>query len=217
MKRKYLYILVSIILVFLLSSCYDIATPEVQIWRTTPLGFVVSEFDSSFEDVQTREGGASFYNPDPVRWWLDSENVTTDSVEGLGRVWRVPLLHYWDHIWIDSVTFWVRNGVDAYLNGYYAEFYKSNDYGVPVEFLYEHPADYLQLYLRASVRMTDTVMISLLHFPVTVREAVKMMYAEPYDTMFGSILARIHFFGEDAYGEGKTFEITQDYLVKRKD
>ena len=137
-----------------------------------------------------------------------------DTIAGIGEVWRVPLFHYWDEVRVDSVTFWVRNGVDAKLLGYYAEFYRGTLYGEENIFLYQDYPYYLELSLRAAPRRQDTVFTSLINWPIRVREAVKMMYNVP-ETEWQSTQVRVHFFGEDAYNEGKEFNVTYDYSVIR--
>ena len=117
---------------------------------------------------------------------------------------------------VDSVTFWIRNGVDSKMLGYYAEFYRSTLYGEPNIFLYEDYPYYLDLYIRASVRKEDTVLTSLTDIPIHIREAVEMMYGVPASE-WKSIQVSVHFFGEDAYNEGKTFIVVQDYTLYRVD
>lgn len=117
---------------------------------------------------------------------------------------------------VDSTTFWVRNGVDSKLLGYYAEFYRSTLYGEPNIFLYEDYPYYLELYIRASVRKEDTVLTTLLDMPIHIKEAVEMMYSVP-ESEWKSIQVSVNFFGEDAYNEGKTFRVVQDYTLYRAD
>ncbi|MCK4321920.1 hypothetical protein KAX08_05325 [candidate division WOR-3 bacterium] len=174
MNRIYLYIGVSIILIFSLFSCYEIAAPEVQIWKTTPLGWEAYQFDPSFDSSYT------------------------------------------SYVIVDSVTFWVRNGVDAKLLGYYAEFYRPTPYGEENIKLYQGLPYYLELNLRASPRREDTVMVSFTNWQIHVIEAVEMMYSVP-ETEWRSTQIKVHFFGEDAYGEGKEFDVTQDYTLYRSD
>ncbi|TEU00587.1 MAG: hypothetical protein E3J23_02200 [Candidatus Stahlbacteria bacterium] len=174
MKRIYLFIVVSIILVFSLLSCYEIAAPEVQIWWTSPLAWDVYQFDLLFDSSYTSDVRA------------------------------------------DSVTFWVRNGVDAKLLGYYAEFYQVTRIGEENIFLYQGLPYPLELNLRAAPSRKDTVRTSLFNWSIHVREAVEEMYGKP-ETEWQSILVRVHFFGEDAYGEGKEFNVTHDYTLIRID
>lgn len=172
MKRIYLFIVISLILVFSLLSCYEIAAPEVQIWWTSPLAWNVYQFDLSFDSSYT------------------------------------------SYVIADSVTFCVRNGVDAKLLGYYAEFYRCTPHpGEPI-FLHQGLPYPLELNLRAAPRRQDTVRTSLFNWPIHVREAVEEMYGKP-ETEWQSILVRVHFFGEDAYGEGKEFNVTHDYTLIR--
>ena len=172
MKRIYLFIVVSIILVFSLLSCYEIAAPEVQIWWTSPLAWNVYQFDPLFDSSYT------------------------------------------SYVIADSVTFCVRNGVDAKLLGYYAEFYRIAGVGEENIFLYQGLPYNLELNLRASPRREDTVMVSLTNWKIHVREAVDIMYGIP-ETEWQSTQVRLHFFGEDAYGEGKEFNVTHDYTLIR--
>ncbi len=214
MKRIYIFLGVSLILLFLLLSCYGIATPEVQIWTTNPHGFSVAQFDSTIVDMQPRGGGQPYYNPDPIRWWLDTEGVTKDSVAGMGEVWMVPLSHYYSEVIVDSVTFWVRNGVDSYLEGYYCEFYQST-----VDTLLYTSPNYSNLGLRikASSSREDTLKVSLYNFSFNVREAVKMMYIPPPDPYWKTVQVKVHFYGTDDYDEGKEFNVSQDYMLYRTD
>ncbi len=215
MKRIYLFFGVSLILLFPLLSCFEIAAPEVQIWTTNAHGFSVTQFDATLKDTQP--ASAPFYNPDTNRYYLDPILVDTATV-AWGLAWIVPLKHYYSEVIVDSVTFWVRNGVDSYLEGYYCRFYRSDTVGVENEFLYQSPRySNRGLHLRASSRREDTLRVSLYNFSFNVREAVKMMYIAPSDPYWKTVQVKVHFYGTDDYGEGKEFDESQDYMLKRTD
>lgn len=215
MNRIYLYIGVSIILVFLLFSCYEITAPEVQIWTTNPHGFSVLQYDYTIVDTQPRSAPDDYYNPDTILYYLDPLLVDTFTVHG-NPIWVVPLKHYYSEVMVDSVTFWVRNGVDAYLEGYYCEFYRSAGVGEENEFLYQSQRySNIGLRLKASTRREDTLRVSLKNFSITVREAVKMMYINPSDPDWKTVQTKVYFYGVDDYGEGKEFNVTQDYMLYR--
>lgn len=211
MKRIYLFFGVSLILLFPLLSCFEIAAPEVQIWTTYPHEFVVTKYDSTLKDTQP--ASAPFYNPDTVLYYLDSILVDTATVHG-NPVWIVPLKHFYSEVTVDSVTFWVRNGVDSYLEGYYCEFYQSTvDTLLYTSPNYSNPG----IHLRASSRREDTLRVSLYTFSFNVREAVKMMYISPSDPYWMTVQVKVHFYGTDDYDEGKEFNVSQDYMLKRTD
>ena len=215
MKRIYLFFGVSLILLFPLLSCFEIAAPEVQIWTTNPHGFVVTKYDYALKDTQP--ASTPFRNPDTVLYYLDSILVDTATVHG-NPVWIVPLKHYYSEVIVDSVTFWVRNGVDSYLEGYYCRFYRSDTVGVENEFLYQSPRySNLGLRIKASSRREDTLRVSLHDFSFTVREAVKMMYIAPSDPYWKTVQVDVHFYGTDDYGEGKEFDESQPYMLYRTD
>jgi hypothetical protein len=215
MKRRYLFFGISLILIFMLFSCYGIPAPEVEIWATNPHGFDVAEFDRTV--IDTQPGGGSYYNPDPERYYLDPAFPYRDTLHG-NIVWIVPLKHYWSEVGVDSVTFWVRNGVDAYLDGYYCEFYRSGAVGEDNEFLFQSQRySNIGLRLMASTRREDTLRVSLFGWAISVRDAVKMMYVDHNDPGWKTVQVEVHFYGTDDYGEGKDFDVTQDYLLYRTD
>jgi len=215
MKRIYLFFGVSLILLFPLLSCYEIASPEVQIWITNPHAFSVTKYDYTLKDTQP--ASAPFYNPDTVLYYLDPILVDTATIHG-NPIWIVTLKHYYSEVIVDSVTFWVRNGVNSYLEGYYCRFYRSDTVGVENEFLYQSPRySGLGIPIGASSRREDTLMVSLYNFSFTVREAVKLMYVTPSDPDWKTVQVEVHFYGTDDYDEGKEFNVSQDYMLKRTD
>ena len=222
MKRRYLFIGISLILVFFFFSCYSVPTPEVTIWEANPHGFTVSQFDYSIIDTQNVQ---TYYNPDPIRYRLRVWDVvmqidTIDTLPSLitDTIWFIPLDHYYSDVTVDSVTFWVKNGVESYVNGYYCEFYRSSAVGQENEFLYQSPKySDLSLLLKTSTTKEDTIRVSLYDWAIRVREAVKMMFSEPYDTNWQTVQVKVHFYGEDAYGDGKKFDVTQDFMLYRSD
>ena len=212
MKRRVLFLCLSIILSFIFVSCYDIPAPEVQIWSTNPLGFSVCQFDYTFVDTQYTGGP---YNINPDLYYVDLSGAYQDSAHHQ-YVWMVPHFHYWDVVSVDTVTFWVRNGVEAIVDGYYCEFYRGTGFGEENEFLYQSPKySNIGLFLPTTSRREDTLKVHLYGWPIRVREAVKMMYSESMDTVWQSVQVRVHFYGRDAYGEDKEFEVTKDYMLVR--
>lgn len=212
MKRRYLFIGISLILVFFFFSCYSVPTPEVTIWEANPHGFTVSQFDYSVIDTQYNT--ATPFNPDTYRYAMGNYE---QSLTLPGNPYLVTLYHYYSDVVVDSVTFWVKNGVESYMNGYYCEFYRSSAVGQENEFLYQSPKySDLSILLKTSTAKEDTIRVSLYDWAIRVREAVKMMYKEPYDN-WHTIQVKVHFYGEDAYGDGKKFDVTQNFMLYRSD
>ncbi|MEA1913247.1 MAG: hypothetical protein U9N06_05375 [candidate division WOR-3 bacterium] len=211
MKRRYLFIGISLILVFFFFSCYSVPTPEVAIWEANPHGFTVSQFDYSIIDTQYT---ATPFNPDDYRYAMGNYE---QSLTLPGNPYLVTLYHYYSDVTVDSVTFWVKNGVESYVNGYYCEFYQSSAVGQENEFLYQSTKySDLSILLKTSTAKEDTIRVSLYDWAIRVREAVKMMYSEPYDN-WQTIQVKVHFYGEDAYGDGKKFDVTQNFMLYRSD
>lgn len=218
MKRFFLFIVLSLILMISFYSCINTPAPEVEIVKTSPIGFSVSQFDAdSMTVVQDKDFYPLPVNIDTLRYYVSTSQVYEDSLE-TGWCWLVPHYHYTDQVIVDTVVFVVKNGVEAILKGSYVEFYRGTAVNEPNEYLYSSPKyGDMSMHLSASdeVGLSEADTNFLYNFPLRIRKAVKKMYSEPYDTAWQALSAKVYFYGTDAYNDADSFKVYYNYIITR--
>lgn len=209
MKRGIFFVILSVVIGIAFFSCFKVPAPEVEIIRSTPLGFTVPEFDFVVADTQY---AVSPYNPNPEAYVLDFSFQDT-TLEG--DPWITRLFHYMDFVVVDSIYFVVRNGVESHINGYYVDFYRSTDTGYADSFMFQSPKyTNISMNLRTPSTRQDTIKNIFVGVPIRVREGVKEMYAHSaFD--WQTVHAKVTFFGEDNYGDGQEFEVSKSWMLFR--